>query len=607
MTQPIGYSYVRFSSKGRQAKGSSVQRQTQDTAAGIGPETWCSHNGVTLSNVTYRDLGLTGWDPKKNNATHGELRMFLEACESGDVRPGSYLIVEKIDRISRQGVEEGMVLIRQIFKHCVSIVSLMSGRVYRPDCLKTLMGGRLEIEIELEQAKQYSDNLSKRVTAAWQFMRDDERQGVLRHSRLPPWLKVVGEGKKGRRAVVDEAKAAIVRRIFDLIIGGMGIKRVVATLIAEGVPPITGRSWSRTGIRRILTSRAVLGERQPMRGRGKNAVPDGDPIIQPGLAIVSLETFHRAAACLGSRKTGNTGRDSKLLNVFSGLLKDARSGKSYVTDLRIEVGRNGNPETRHHVLMSAAKATGTYSFPFVVFERAVLGYLQEVNPDDLLPANGHKDEVRGLLAEVDLLKGEVEAMVARLDAKWDDTLWGLLERKKGRLRETEGRLVEAQMRAADPVERSWGEAKSLLGLIDSDPEAKKRLRPVLRRLVESIYLLVIPRGMTRICVVQLHYKGGEARTYLIVHQPAKANGKARQDAVTFTLASPKLPGIDPRADIRPSTGPGDAVRQSPAVGSFERGYSQLPAHALRSAGSLKAYMDALCRAWEEMKRLEESS
>jgi DNA invertase Pin-like site-specific DNA recombinase len=236
----------------------------------------CQEQGAAVDEELPRH-GLSAW--KGANAKQGELKLFLEAIKSGEVRPGDFLLVEKIDRISRQGVDLGMDLIKEILRAGVNIVTLSNGRVYTRECLTGLMKGLLELQIMLEQAKEYSDALSKRVGSAWQRKKEKAREnGTLATAAMPPWLAAVGKGDE-RRAVVVNEKADVVRRIFDLAIGGHGCTRLVRLLIEEKVPPITRRGrWSRTSVRRIITDRAVLGEHQPMLGRGRDRKPDGAPI-----------------------------------------------------------------------------------------------------------------------------------------------------------------------------------------------------------------------------------------------------------------------------------------------------------------------------------------
>src|SRR5262249_35700985 len=145
---------------------------------------------------------------------------------------------------------------------------------------------------------------------------------------MPPWLAAVGSGAS-RRAVIIPEKVAVVQRIYDMAVAGRGVSRILRTLLADGTPPLTRQAvWCRATLGRILTDRAVLGEYQPCGGGGKNRRRGGPPVPDFYPAIITEATFHKARSVMGSRKpldgNGKVGRDSKLLNVFSGLLKDAR-------------------------------------------------------------------------------------------------------------------------------------------------------------------------------------------------------------------------------------------------------------------------------------------
>jgi DNA invertase Pin-like site-specific DNA recombinase len=536
MTRAIGYVYARFSSK-RQGRGSSLHRQTQDTVAGESPESWCARNRVTLdTSLTFRDLGASAWRGEKQV----ELLAFLEMVKTGRVRRGSYLLVERVDRITRKGLDEGSDLLKKILKAGVSIVTLANGRVYGPEAVKGLMKGWLELEMQLEAAHEYSVALSGRVRAAWEVMRKKARNGTLVSARMPPWLRAVGTGGE-RRAVVIPEKAAVVQRVFDLAVAGWGVTRIVRALTKDGTPPLTGRGWSRVSLRRLLADRAVLGEYQPttLDQHGKR-VKDGEAVGGYFPAVVDEATFAKARACLGDRRNRRAARGSLVLNVFSGLLRDARvrgpNGQpvSYVAAERVE--KDGR---RHHVLMSASDTAAdgrkAGSFPLEVFEPAVLGLLREVDPRELLPPGGEADEVLTLAGELSAVEARIAELEAELAGDGDvPALARVLRQLEARRKDMAGRLADARLRAASPASEAWGEAKSLLDVIAeaADPaDAKVRLRAVLRRLIDSVWLVVVPRGRDRLVAVQIWFTGTEERhrDYLILHRPPRANRSARTE------------------------------------------------------------------------------
>src|SRR3954452_11634752 len=93
MTTPA-YSYLRFSTP-EQAAGDSHRRQTQMA------RTYAQRHGLVLDEtLTFHDLGVSAYRGK--NADRGRLADFLQAVRDGVVAKGSFLLVETLDRVSRQ-------------------------------------------------------------------------------------------------------------------------------------------------------------------------------------------------------------------------------------------------------------------------------------------------------------------------------------------------------------------------------------------------------------------------------------------------------------------------------------------------------------------------
>src|SRR5262245_16609817 len=133
------YSYIRFSSP-EQAAGDSLRRQLQLAAD------YCRRRHWTLDErLTFRDLGVSAW--RGRNAAVGNFRNFLDAIEARKVAPGSVLIVESWDRITRQGIDEGYDLIKSILKQDVRIATLSPEREFDRDAVRSLSKGALEILI----------------------------------------------------------------------------------------------------------------------------------------------------------------------------------------------------------------------------------------------------------------------------------------------------------------------------------------------------------------------------------------------------------------------------------------------------------------------------
>src|SRR5262245_17290487 len=116
---PLAYSYLRFSSP-QQAAGDSIRRQTQAT------RDWCDRNKVPLDeSLTLRDEGVSAFRGKhrENPDVHG-LATFLAAVKTGRVPRGSFLVVENLDRLSRESIVPAVNLFTGILLAGIKVVQL---------------------------------------------------------------------------------------------------------------------------------------------------------------------------------------------------------------------------------------------------------------------------------------------------------------------------------------------------------------------------------------------------------------------------------------------------------------------------------------------------
>src|SRR5262249_54137659 len=114
---PLAYSYLRFSSP-QQATGDSMRRQTATR------EGWLAdHPGVELDkSLQMTDAGRSAF--KRKNWDTYALARFVDCIKSGRVEPGSYLLVENLDRLSREDAGEATELFLSIVNKGVVIVQL---------------------------------------------------------------------------------------------------------------------------------------------------------------------------------------------------------------------------------------------------------------------------------------------------------------------------------------------------------------------------------------------------------------------------------------------------------------------------------------------------
>jgi DNA invertase Pin-like site-specific DNA recombinase len=562
----VAYSYIRFSSK-KQEENDSVRRQTELTRA------YCERRGLTLFKTTFRDLGLSAFRGK--NALLGNLGLFLKLVGQGSVQPGSILIVESLDRITRQGVEEGLDLIKRILKAGINIVTLLPEREFDARSVKSLADGLLEIQFHLERAAAESELKSQRVAAKWRekqrcaragaFQPPSERLGRASRCltrRLPSWLMVVD----GTIVAIEE-RAKVVRQIFQWSAGGYGTCQIVAKLTAAGIPAFGGKDWLTQYIGKIIRDKRARGEYQP-RTAGK---ADGPAVPGYFPAVVTDKLWLKANAQLVSR-TRRRSQPGKYVNLFSGLLHNARqAGDTYLAATNRGNRGFGNSEgTLHRVLVSTGGTQGRggrLSFPLDVFERALLSVLAEVDVQELFPPEGPPAALESERLEAELqatrdFKQAVEdEMVKRRDRGKVADDFELRDRLAAEITDLDQRLTLARIREVHPPAESWKEAKTLLAALDRAKDkvtARTRLKAALRRVVKGIWLLVVPRGRTRLCEVLLTFEDAAASAYraaTIVYQATKNNrwGRrqpARWAVVSFAQPKGSRPGWPAPSDVQ---------------------------------------------------------
>jgi DNA invertase Pin-like site-specific DNA recombinase len=525
MKPPVAFSYIRFSHPD-QAKGDSLRRQTELRDA------WLGRNGVALdASLTLEDKGISGFSGEhRTNPDRHALAAFLYAVEKKRIARGSYLIVESLDRLSREDILPALTLVLNLIQAGVRVVQLLPIETVYDE--KTNPMAMMMMIMELSRGHSESAMKSERVSRAWTNKKNRAAAGEPMTANGPGWLRLVA-GKWE----VDEGAAAAIRHIYARATAGYGLGAITKQLNADGVPVIGRRAklWARSSVSKILQTRTVVGEYQPHTARAGERVADGPPVANYYPAVVTEEQWYAARAACSSRR-GKAGRPaSGRVNLFAGLLRDARDGGTVQVTNK---GRRGAGQTLvSYNAIHGVKGTVEHSFPARAFEEAVLSCLREIDPREILPGGPDAEDVTLELAG---RLGEVEAREDAIGAKLADPrfagLDALAEAAKTLADEKERltlQLAQARQVAASPLSEVWGECQSLLAALGSAPDqgdARIRLRGALRRIVESAWMLVVPRGSIRLAAVQLWFAGGgRSRSYLILHRPARANAAARTE------------------------------------------------------------------------------
>jgi DNA invertase Pin-like site-specific DNA recombinase len=542
MTPALAYSYLRFSSR-QQAKGDSIRRQTEARDA------WCLRNKVELdTSLTLTDKGVSAFTGgHRENPDRHALAAFLRLVEAGRIPKGSYLIVEALDRLSREDAVPALQLLLGLLTAGVRVVQLQPVEMVY-DAKSDPM--RLMVAImELSRGHSESKMKSERVGGAWREKKRNAASKPLT-AMCPAWLRL----KDDRFETIPEYAEAV-KEIFRLSLAGYGIGVITRRLNRTGVPAM-GKSgkWVDSYVAAVLANRAVVGEYQPFRRERGKRVPDGEPVPSYYPAVISEREFDAVRACIQCRK-GKPGRPpTGKLNLFTRLLHCARHGGTIC--LRKSRRKGGG----HMRILAPTKARlglagRQISFPADAFERAILSRLREIDPREILPRDDRLDETLSLSGRLAAVEGKITTVTAQMVANPDvEGLVSVLRSLEAEKREVAERLAEARRNAATPLGEAWGQCRSLLDAMDDaadQGEARVRLRAAMRRTINGIWCLFIGRGSWRVAAAQVYFAGGAHRDYLILRRPAHGGGTcpAPRRAETLLVRSFASAGVAAEGEL----------------------------------------------------------
>jgi DNA invertase Pin-like site-specific DNA recombinase len=529
----LAFSYTRFSSL-QQAGGRSVKRQEEARDAWLK-----AHPAVTLdTSLDMADLGRSAFK-RKDFATYA-LGRFVVLVESGRVPAGSYLLVENLDRLSREHAGQAVELFLRLVNRGIVVVQLLPVVVEfkAPVDAMSLM---LAV-VELSRGHSESAMKSERGQDAWRAKRKQAAEGKTISRRAPCWITVGPAGEK----VVNEDKAAVVRRLFRMAREGHGVTRICQILNDEGVPYIgrplmAGRPtmWNSRSVFHILRSRSVLGELALCKDRK----PTGQVVKGYWPAILAEKEFLAVQGIMDARRKCAAGRPGKRVNLLAGLLVDARTGGT----LYYKVDGKYPPVL---VPSDAQQGRGRCwaSFPARVFEAMILRELAEVKAADIWPAGDGLDSeaIAGRLAKVDAALAHWKARMDDLDIA--EEVADQLVRLSAERRELRAELQRIEGERAHPSGSSWGEFKGLAeAFADGDDALRLRIRDALRRCVRRVVCLFIgSSGLgPRVAAVQVEFRHSDARRHYVIVRRYKRD----PEAGTLLTGDSPAPDLGKKADV----------------------------------------------------------
>ncbi len=343
------YSYARWSSP-EQAQGDSFRRQSEAAAK------WAARHGLELdTSLSIQDEGVSAYRGTNAGEDSG-LGRFLFACKRGLIDPGSYLLVESLDRVSRMTPRRAQAIVSDIVDAGVTIVTLNDGQEYTAARLDNDPMALIISLMVAWRAHEESKTKGRRVAAAWEAKRQRARagQGGIYTRRAPAWLS--WDSALERWEVLGE-RAEVIRGIYRDKLAGIGEHQIARRLNSEGVRPFgRARQWHRSAVAKLLEFPAVIGTMVPGRldySTGRKRRVAEEPIRNAFPAIVSEADWLAVRAIKDGSTAAVRGRHASraVSHILAGL---ARCPACNSTMTRVSKGSRSRPK-----LVCVAAKTGT--------------------------------------------------------------------------------------------------------------------------------------------------------------------------------------------------------------------------------------------------------
>lgn len=339
----VAFSYLRVSSTRQAGEArSGLDRQADQFLP------FCQRHGLTPSLDPLVDRGISAY--RGSNRERGALGQFLAAARDGVIPDGAVLVVEDLDRFSREAPSYAEAQLGELFQLGLALAVVRDDVVIDRSTYDSDIGVRLQLLVRRDAAHDYSRKLSERVSAARERARARERQGeiVNGHCR-PQWLDY--DDQSGTFTVND--RWPIYRRMIDLCLHGYGQVRVAAMLNGEGHRNTRGGLWSGASIVQFWRDRRLIGER--VYGLRRRAGSEQAEVLQGYFpAMLTREEWDQLQAAIAQRSSnrGRAGRGEHRHNILQGMVFCA-------CGLRRELHIANRPSGRKHAyLVCKSKSRG---------------------------------------------------------------------------------------------------------------------------------------------------------------------------------------------------------------------------------------------------------
>lgn len=489
------YSYLRFSDP-KQAAGNSAERQIQYA------QQWAASKGLPLDEaLSLRDEGLSAYHQR--HIKQGALGTFLSAVEDGRIAPGSILVVEGLDRLSRAEPILAQAQLAQIINAGITVVTASDRKEYNRERLKAQPMDLVYSLLVMIRAHEESDTKSKRVKASilklCQRWQDGSYRGLIRNGKDPAWVEWDKDGLQWR-LIANRVEA--MRMAIRLFVAGDGAARIVREL-SERCLYLTGSEKNAApNLYKSLKLPALIGTKRIEVGGESFELAGYYPPIVTDEEYATLQ----ALAIKRVRRKGKgeiPGLITGMALCYCGYCGASMSAQNLMTRAK---RHDGMPLDGHRRLLccnyshgSGCEVNGSCSV--VPIERAIMDWCSDqMNLTAMLEGPDQGNAMRARVAtakmHVATIETQIEKITAAILAAEDDAA-PLAFVRKARELEAELKTAQAEEHAAEALladqsrnqtpaqAAAWAELKNGVEAVDYDQ------RMLARQLVADTFKKIV--------------------------------------------------------------------------------------------------------------------
>ena len=401
---PKAYAYVRYSSA-IQATGDSENRQL--TALDL----FESATGTKVVEVIY-DKGKSAF--RGDNARSGNFKEMLDRMGSGAIHKGDYLVVESIDRITRQRVLDGVELLQGILKKGINIYTTVDKKTYSYNDPSRDFENLLMISLIAKRANEESETKSNRLLSAWKARKVKAANGeiiIKKGKSVPYGLRVEND-----EFVIHEEEQKEIKQLFELL-----LKFGMNTALTK-INETSNRKWSNGSLNKILKHKTVIGCMTTHRieytsdGKAKKVLTGYIENYYPN--IIKPALFYKVIDVMSNRKQKNwSGRRTEQdFNIFKHCIFCSECGGKLYYDHRGSRYKDkiypffkcDNARIQKHIC----------TVDNIRFEYVFSSLLECINMANRL-ANDFPNDYKGISTQAIFLNSRVENLLASSDTSQD--------------------------------------------------------------------------------------------------------------------------------------------------------------------------------------------